>query len=75
MAIQNELDLRSRGGESVPHLVTVKEAARILSIGRSSVYELIGSGRLEVVHIGRSVRIPLVAIAAYVKQLRHPGAT
>ncbi len=41
-------------------------------VSRSSVYELIGAGRLEVVHIGRSVRVPLDAIATYTKTLRRP---
>jgi excisionase family DNA binding protein len=75
VAIQNELDLGSRGGAPVPNLITVKEAAYILSISRRRVYELIGSAQLEVVHIGRSVLIPQDAIAAFVKQLRRTDAT
>ena len=45
----------ARAGE--PMLVTVREAARLLALGRSTVYELIAAGRLPTVHIGRSVRI------------------
>jgi len=37
-------------------LVTVKEAASMLSIGSTSLYELMWSGALRPVHIGRSVR-------------------
>jgi excisionase family DNA binding protein len=58
MTIQNELDLWPRDPAPVPALVTVKDAGRILSVSRSTVYQLISSGRLEVVHIRRSVRVP-----------------
>lgn len=51
-------------------LVTVKQAARMLSLGRSTVYELIAAGRLEVLHIGRSARVPVDAIATLVNGLR-----
>jgi excisionase family DNA binding protein len=39
-------------------LLRVEEAARVLQIGRTKVYELIGAGGLPVIRIGRSVRIP-----------------
>jgi excisionase family DNA binding protein len=51
-------------------LLTISEAASALHIGRSKLYELIASGELEVVHIGRSVRVPRAAIEAFVEQLR-----
>ena len=35
-------------------LLTIVEAARVLSIGRTTMYELVGAGEIEVVHIGRS---------------------
>jgi excisionase family DNA binding protein len=70
MAIQPELDLWVSDA-AVPTLVTVKEAGRILSVSRSTLYELIAGGRLETVHIGRSVRVPLDAIATYINTLRQ----
>jgi excisionase family DNA binding protein len=39
-------------------LLRVEEAARMLQIGRTKMYELMGAGELPVVRIGRSVRIP-----------------
>ena len=45
-----------------PLLVRVEEAARLLGLGRSKVYELVGSGELRSVAIGRSRRIPASAI-------------
>ena len=68
MAIQEELDLWA--ADARPALVTIKQAAQVLNLGRSTVYELIASGQLEVVHIGRSARIPTDAITALVNRLR-----
>ena len=39
-------------------LHTVKEAADLLSVSQPSVRKWIATGRLAVVHLGRSVRIP-----------------
>src|SRR5579871_1100229 len=50
-------------------LLTIPEAARVLSIGRSTLYELIADGRVSVVHIGRSARVPLVALVEFVRGL------
>jgi excisionase family DNA binding protein len=47
-------------------LVTVCQAAELLAIGRTSVYELIGRGELEVVRIGRATRIPVDAVHDFV---------
>jgi len=54
-----------------PRLVTVDRAARLLGIGRTTLYELIAEGELQVVHIHRSARIPIDAIDAYVARLRE----
>jgi excisionase family DNA binding protein len=54
----------------LPRLLTVSAAARLLGVGRSTAYELIAAGELEVVHIGRSARVPVAAIDAYIEQLR-----
>lgn len=53
-----------------PLLLTVVEAARLLGVGRSTAYELLASGELESVHIGRSRRIPVAAVESYVAGLR-----
>lgn len=52
-------------------VVTVEEAARALGIGRTMMYELIGSGAVESVTIGRLRRIPAGALGAFVDQLRN----
>ena len=47
-------------------LLTVREAQDILSIGRSKLYELIASGALPVVRIGRAVRLPAKELEKWV---------
>lgn len=53
---------------------TVDEAAEILSIGRSTLYELLTSGKIASVKIGRSRRIRHAAIVAYLDALEETGA-
>ena len=56
--------------EPRPALLTVKQAAGVLNLGRSTVYQLIADGRLDVVHIGRSTRVPVDAITRFISELR-----
>lgn len=51
-------------------LVRIPEAAQLLAIGRSTVYELIADGHLETVHIGRAVRVTTDSIEAFVDHQR-----
>lgn len=53
-----------------PLLLTVLEVAGLLGVGRTTVYELISAGDLEVVHIGRSARVPAASVHDYVAGLR-----
>lgn len=56
---------------SDPLLLTVRQAAGALGIGRSTAYELIAAGQLEVVHIGRCARVPVDAVHTFVATLRQ----
>ncbi len=56
--------------ELVPLLLTIPQAARVLAVGRTTVYELIAAGLLETVHTGRSVRVPVEALRAFVDRQR-----
>jgi excisionase family DNA binding protein len=51
-------------------LLTMIEAARVLSIGRTTMYGLVGAGEIDVVRIGRSVRIPVDALQVFVDRQR-----
>jgi len=60
-----------RGTNTVaPILLNVLDAARLLGVGRTTIYELIARGKLEVVHIGRAARIPASSIDRFVDELR-----
>ena len=50
-------------------LVTPEEAARRLSLGRTTVYELIASGEIHSVTIGRCRRVPVSELCSYVARL------
>lgn len=54
--------------------VRVKEAMPILGVGLATVYELMDSGALKSVRIGRSRRIPLDALREYMASLRGESA-
>lgn len=55
-------------------LVTVDEAARRLSIGRSHLYEFLLRGSLRSVRIGRSRRIASRDLEAFIDQLLQDSA-
>ncbi len=51
--------------------VRVPEAARLLDIGRSKCYDLIRRGELPAIRVGKSLRVPLVALTAWVEKMAH----
>jgi excisionase family DNA binding protein len=60
----------SSGNASELSLLTVEEAARRLSIGRTTCFKLIRTGALESVAVGHLRRVPVDAIPAYIARLR-----
>jgi excisionase family DNA binding protein len=56
---------------SIPRLLhPVDEAASMLGIGRTSLYELVKRGDLEICKIGRRALIPDSSLQAFVRKLR-----
>jgi excisionase family DNA binding protein len=55
-------------------LLRVEEAAEYLSLGRSKTYQLVATGELPVVRIGRSVRVPAAALRRWVEQQAEQSA-
>lgn len=49
-------------------LVTLPEAAGFLSVSRGSLYDLLTTGQLASVHIGRSRRIPMGELHRYIRK-------
>jgi excisionase family DNA binding protein len=54
-------------------LYRIDDAAALLSISRSRVYELVRSGQLRTVMVGRSRRVPARAVDDYVDHLMRQG--
>ena len=52
-------------------LLTVSAAAQRLSLARSTVYELVLTGEIESIKIGRSRRVLASALTEYVDRLRR----
>ena len=51
--------MTNRHREEMPILVTVVEAAERLSLSKASIYNLVATGQIACVRIGRSIRIPI----------------
>jgi len=52
-------------------LVSPREAAALLGIGRSTLYLLLQNGDLQSIHIGACRRIPVDAVTALIERLRQ----
>ena len=66
MILNDDLD-RKRDVPVQKLLLTVPEAGRALAISRSKMYDLLNSGDLPSVHIGRSRRVRVSDIEEFVK--------
>lgn len=51
-------------------LLTIKQAAELLSLSEATVWRLIRVGKLPVVHIGRATRVRLSDLDTYVEGLQ-----
>jgi excisionase family DNA binding protein len=62
--------MKPRDATQFPVLLRkIDEAAQMLNCGRSSIYELIDAGRLELVKLGRSTRITDRSVRRLVDEL------
>lgn len=50
-----------------PVLLRIEECQRVLALGRSKTYELVASGELPSIRIGRSVRVPAEALRRWIE--------
>jgi excisionase family DNA binding protein len=48
----------------LPEVLTAREAAAILRVGRNQLYQAVARGELSAIRIGRSIRIPKHALLA-----------
>lgn len=59
---------------SEPLLVSVREAARELGVGRDTCYQLAREGRLRTVRVGRRVLVPRSELQSFVEREVERGA-
>jgi len=57
----------SRAGEPAPLAYSVKEAARVSSISKSGIHNLISAGKLKAKRIGRRTIIPADSLRALIE--------
>jgi excisionase family DNA binding protein len=62
---------RTNRNQSEPLVYTIPEAAAALRISRTKFYELLDTGEIESIHIGRSRKIPADALSDYIDRLRR----
>ena len=63
-----------QGAEGAELLVSIPEAARRLSVGRTTAYAMISAGRLRTVTVGRRRLVPVAALAEFVAELTDEQA-
>ncbi len=61
----------ARDAGALALLLTPDEAARRLSLSRTTLYELVLRGEIESLKIGRSRRIPADALTAFIERKRQ----
>jgi excisionase family DNA binding protein len=70
-----DLDGSSSALATLPEVLTVREAAAILRVGRNQLYQAIARGELDAVRIGRSIRIPKHALLDLLASTNPPTAS
>ena len=59
------LETKYRSFEDLPLTLRVEDLMPILGIGRNTAYELVRSGQIRSVRIGRQIRVPKEAVIDY----------
>ena len=54
-------------------IITVEELCEMLMIGKNAAYELLGSGRIKAIRIGRIWKIPKKAVEEFVMGRSYEG--
>ena len=54
--------------DQMPVILTTPQLAEILGIGRNAAYELVRSGKIKSVHIGRQIRIPRDSLIQFLSE-------
>jgi len=53
--------------DDIPLIMTVEDLMPILLIGRNTAYDLVRSGEIKSIRVGRQIRIPRDALIAFLE--------
>ncbi|PKP98247.1 MAG: excisionase [Alphaproteobacteria bacterium HGW-Alphaproteobacteria-13] len=56
-----------------PICVRVNDAARMIGVGRTKLYELIAAGEIETVKLGKATRITTASLHDLIRRQREAG--
>lgn len=68
------MSLEGRVQAVEPLAVRIPQAAHMLGIGKSKLYEFIATGEIETIKVGRSTLIPTESLRAFVTRRRRSDA-
>lgn len=54
-----------------PIAVRIPQAARLIGIGRSTIYQFINAGEIETIKVGRSTLIPTDSLRDFIQRRRN----
>ena len=76
MGADSQVDRQGVGRESsMREWLTLREMQEILGIGKTKGYELVATGALPSVRIGRSIRISRKELERWLDQQRYPSTS
>lgn len=58
-------DKKYHSADELPLVLTVEDLMPVLCIGRNAAYDLVRSGQIRSLRIGRQIRIPRVAVIEF----------
>ena len=64
------MENKYRTYEDLPLTMRVGDLMPVLRIGRNAAYELVRSGKIRSIRVGRSIRIPREAVIDYLTQAK-----
>lgn len=56
--------------DDLPLVLTISEVSKILGIGKNTAYDLIRSGAIKSVRVGRQIRVPKSAFLEFLKNVK-----
>ena len=65
------MENKCRSLDDLPLALRVEDLMPILGIGRNTAYELVRSGQIRSIRVGRKIRVPKDAVAAFLGETEN----